>query len=304
MQPLRDKAIVITGAGRGIGAACAREAARLGAKVVINDRDAEPAERTAAEIRESGGRAVSFVADIASWQAAADLIGHCVTTFGTIDGLVNNAGVLELARLDEMQPGQVESTFAVNVVGSANCAHHAAKHMIERKSGSIVNVSSGAQMGIHATGAYGASKGAVASFTYAWALELAAHGIRVNAISPMASSRMMHTDAAYRVAHDLPPAPMHPSPESNAGVVCFLLSDQANRINGQIVRINGRQLALLAHPMIAAPVLERESWNFEEVAAAFAEQLEQRQFPIGIASAQVIPMSGGSVMWGSKRAAD
>ena len=86
--------------------------------------------------------------------------------------------------------------------------------------------------------------------------------------------------------------------------MCFLLSDQAQRINGQIVRINGRQLALLAHPMIAAPVLERESWNFEEVAAAFEEQFEQRQFPIGIASAQVIPMSGGSVMWGIKLAAD
>jgi len=301
MKALENKAVVITGAGRGIGAACAKTAAQLGARVIVNDRDKEPAEQTAQEIRAAGGQAVSFVADITSWQGAADLIGHCVTTFGTIDGLVNNDGLFGMSRLDEMQPGQLETIFAVNVAGGVNCAHHAAKHMITRKSGCIVNVVSGAQMGIPAMGAYGASKGAMASFTYVWAQELAAHGIRVNAVSPMGMSRMVQITEAYQDQRNLPHyAVQPPPPEMNAGVVCFLLSDRARQVNGQVVRAEGKQLALVSHPMIAAPVLERDLWDFDAVAQAFDTQLAQRQLPIGIGSAEVTPISGGSTMWAGK----
>jgi NAD(P)-dependent dehydrogenase (short-subunit alcohol dehydrogenase family) len=285
MTRLDDKAIVMTGAGRGIGAACAKLAATLGARVAVNDIDASEAEATAAAIRAGGGQAIAHRADIARWDEAKGLIDRSVAEWGRIDGLFNNAARFSMARLDELTEGDLRGLLEANVVGTFACTRHAIDHMKRQGRGSIVNVTSGAHMGMLAMSAYGATKGAVASATYTWALEFAGTGIRVNALSPRAETRMAKVALDYSGVRRAPGLP----PENNAPLVCYLLSDAAEAVTGQIVRIDDKTLSLIAHPAIALPSLEGE-WTVGAIAKAFREELAVRQFPAGIRSVRVVPV--------------
>jgi NAD(P)-dependent dehydrogenase (short-subunit alcohol dehydrogenase family) len=298
MKPLDGKAIVVTGSGRGIGAAIAIAAAALGARVVVNDIDPDPAAQTVARIVAAGGSAIAKVADITKWDGAGQLVESCVAAFGRIDGLVNNAGINRLATLAETTEAHLREVMEINLFGTAFCAAHAIQHMKRQKSGAIVNVTSGAHMGLPAMGAYGGSKGAVASFTYCWAMETVRYGVRVNAISPVGDTRQITAASDYMVARGGKPVGFTPPPpESNAPVACFLLSDLAAKVNGQIVRIEGPQLSLLSHPGVALPIREHAEWTFDEVAEAFRDDLGQRQMPLGVAGLQVEVMGLGSAAW-------
>lgn len=298
MKPLAGKVIVVTGGGRGVGAGVCREVARLGANVVVADIDDAKAIAVADAITAAGNRAEARACDVADWHAAAALIAGCVDRHGRIDGLVNAAGLMRMGTLVEMTEGLFDAMFTVNVAGTAYCAHHAAIAMSAQGSGAIVNFVSGSQMGIPEMGAYGASKGAVASFTYTWALELAGAGVRVNAVSPMGMTRMVDVATTY---HDERSLPHHvnvmPDPSANAGTISFLLSDRAKDITGQIVRVEGNLLSLIVHPAIAAPVLDRPEWDFESVADAFDRDLRARLLPVGVSSLEVRPAAGGTNMW-------
>ena len=301
MTWLDGKVVVVTGAGRGIGAAYARAAADEGARVIVNDIDAEVAGQVAADIRDRGGTAFAKVADVSRWSEAADLIGYCVSEFGTIDGLVNNAGLFDMSMPGEITESQLSRLLAVNVAGVVACSVPTIRHMRSRGSGSIVNVTSGAHMGIAHMAAYAATKGAVASLTYTWSLELAADGVRVNAISPLASTRMGETTAAFLAANGLGRinAGGSPAPEANAPVAVFLLSDAAARITGQIVRIEGSDLALVAHPAVLEPVLSTDGlWTPDGVARAFEERLGQVLVPVGMGPLlRAEYLSGASAFW-------
>jgi NAD(P)-dependent dehydrogenase (short-subunit alcohol dehydrogenase family) len=148
MAILQGKAVVITGAGRGIGAACARGVAAQGASVIINDVDEEEARQVAAEIERAGGSASACVADVSDWKDAGRLIETCLDTFGRIDGLVNNAALFHMASVTAIDPGQARRLVDVNVLGVIHCTGHAVNHMVAQRSGSIVNVVSGAHMGM------------------------------------------------------------------------------------------------------------------------------------------------------------
>jgi NAD(P)-dependent dehydrogenase (short-subunit alcohol dehydrogenase family) len=285
MRPLEGKAVLVTGAGRGIGAAIARDAAAAGARVLVNDLDAGLAETLAAEI---GGLADG--ADVRDPDAAERMVARCVEAFGRIDGLVNNAGIFGVARLEDETAERLQAILAVNVIGVFNCARAAVRRMYAQGGGSIVNVVSGAQAGIELMSAYGASKGALAAMTYAWAIEAAPTGVRVNAVSPRGATRLTEVLDDHRRKKGLPPG-TSPAPESNAPVVTYLLSDAAAGVNGQVVRIDGRGLSLMTHPAVAAPVLDRDDWSFEAVAAAFEGELARRQQPLGIAALHVAPAS-------------
>lgn len=288
MAALFGKAIVITGAGAGLGAAYARHAASCGAAVVTNDIDRTAADRVAAELAAAGARAISVPGDVSNWTFAARLVDACCDAFGGIDGLVNNAGVLRHGDIFAMTEADLRRMLDVNVVGTAACAAAAARRMREARAGAIVNVTSGSQAGDIALGAYGASKGAVATLTYAWALELAEFGVRVNAVSPLAQTSMSAANSAFLArqnAHRPIPLSTLPAPEASAPVVSFLLSDEARAVNGQVVRIAGRQLSLVSHPMIAAPVLDGE-WTLDAVRGAFASTLAARQARLGLAQAK------------------
>lgn len=284
---LENKAIVVTGAGQGIGEATALLAASLGASVLVNDIDAEAAALVAAAICDQGGRAYAHAADISEWSTGQALVDACLERFGRLDGLVNNAGFFKIAPLLGSTEADFSETMAVNLIGAASCAQAAAAHMLERKSGAILNIVSGAQCGMIGLGAYGASKGALASLTYSWALELANSGVRLNAVSPMANTQMAHKTREYLAGLSIPLPDSVPPASANAPVICYLLSDASAAIHGQVVRIDGGVLALMTHPAIIAPIVQRESWTIDAVAEAFAADLAHRQQKLGVVQVEL-----------------
>ena len=289
--PLAGSAVVMTGAGRGIGAACARYAARVGAQVVVNDIDADVVEAVVADIVASGETAVGHVADVSSWDDAAGLIQRCVEEFGALDGLFNNAGIVRLARPDELDEQALRRVIEVNLLGNAFCGVHAIRAMLRQGHGSLVNVTSGSQAGWPLMSAYGASKGGVASLTYCWAMDLAGTGIRVNAVSPVGVTRLRERFAEY-LGPAYQPKP-GPSPEDNAPAVAYLLSSRSAPLTGQVVRIDGPRLSLMTHPEVLEPVVRCDRWTYDAVARAFADQLNDRAVPLGpIATSARAPSRG------------
>ena len=299
MGYLDEKAVVVTGAGRGIGRAYAHLAAREGAAVVVNDIDAEVAEEVTEEIRSAGGRVATVAADVSDWAGAASIIDRCVDEFGAIHGLVNNAGLFAMADGWELTQSHVLDLVRANIVGVAACGTFAMRRMVDQGFGSIVNIVSGAHFGIPHMSVYGATKGAVASFTYGWALDLEGTGVRVNAVSPLGRTRMGAATAEFYRSHGLGVIDNagSPDPEVNAPVVVYLLSDAAAAIHGQIVRIEGAHLAVVAHPAVREPVLHGD-WTVAHVEKAFADTLQEYTVPLGMGPllrAEYLP--GASAFW-------
>lgn len=281
MTDLQGKSVIITGAGQGIGAAYAREAAAAGAAVVVNDINAAAAKTVAAEIVKNGGHAVSHPADIRDPEAAYALVERCKAEFGQVSGLVNNAAIQIEGPVESTNVDQLRAILEVNVIGLFNCARAALDIMIAQGHGSIVNITSGAHTGQPNLSLYGTTKGAVASLTYGWAAELREKGIRVNAVSPVGSTPMSRFNEHL------------PAPEANAPAVLFLLSDHASDVTGQIVRIHGRRLSIMAHPANRAPVLENDRWTLSSVAEAFANTLGALQLPTNVATYEITSVTTG-----------
>jgi NAD(P)-dependent dehydrogenase (short-subunit alcohol dehydrogenase family) len=286
---LAGKTVLVTGGGRGIGAAYAKLAARSGAAVVVNDIDDGPVYAVVDSIRAAGHVATAHVGDISSWHRAGEAVQTAIEVYGALDGLVNNAGVLSMHRPDQEGEESFRRTIEVNLLGTAFCGMHALRHMTARNRGSIVNVTSGAHAGLPGMAAYGASKGAVASLTYGWAVDVEHTGVRVNAISPLAATRMLlELDAFHDVAaaergrswRDSPPA------EMNAATVVYLLSDRSAGIHGQIVRVDDETLALVAHPLTLLPTVPGAG-SVAGVEEAFETTLKGLLQPLGIHSASV-----------------
>lgn len=281
MGLLDGHAVVVTGAGQGLGAAYARLAAAEGASVVVNDVAAALAGSVVREIRDAGGRAITDDSDISSWAGAGRLIARCIDEYGQIDGLVNNAGIFRLASIAEQDPADFRAILEVNLLGSAYCGLHALWAMAERGRGSVVNVTSGSHAGSASMAAYGASKGGVASLTYCWAVELAGTGVRVNAVSPNAQTRMADEFERYLGERALGQN-VGKSPEGNAPAVIYLLSDAAAGINGQVLRIDGDELSLMSHPGVIEPTQHSPQWTTRSVAEAFERGLAAQSQPLGV----------------------
>ncbi|MBM9468761.1 SDR family NAD(P)-dependent oxidoreductase [Nakamurella leprariae] len=283
---LADRAVLVTGAGRGIGAAIARLAAAQGAAVGVNDLDPEPAAEVAEEIRAGGGRAVAVPGNIADWATAGAIVGAVVDEFGALDGLVANAGVFGMALPQQQDPEEFRRILEINVLGVAWPGLHAIRHMTERGRGSVVTVTSSAIAGLTSMGAYGASKGAVASMTLGWALDLQGTGVRVNALSPIAQTRMQSVRMDYEglsgAEREAAVAQRTVEPEFNAPAAVHLLSDRSAPMTGQIVQIGrGNRLDLLTHHGLVGPGTEIGP-TIEDVERAFAEVLDAWAQPIGL----------------------
>lgn len=281
MSSLSGKAVVITGSGGGIGAACARLASREGAAVVVNDLSAEAVEEVVRSITSAGGAAVGAPGDVSDPAQADAIIERCVRAYGSIDGLVNNAGIMIISEPDDIDEARARRLLEVNVLGSVFCGVAAMRRMRAQGSGAIVNVTSGAHMGLRASSIYGASKGAIASLTYGWAADLAGTGIRVNAVSPMAGTQMAADVLAFQ---RLEPARIaaFPTAEDNAPVVMFLLSDLSERLNGQVIRIDAGEISVIGRPAIMRPSVSQDHWDTEGVAEAFASTLNAHLNPLGL----------------------
>jgi NAD(P)-dependent dehydrogenase (short-subunit alcohol dehydrogenase family) len=195
--------------------------------------------------------------------------------------LVNNAAIFRLAKPWEQDPAEFRQVLETNLLGTAYCGMHALWAMVERGRGSIVNVTSGAQAGSRSMAAYGASKGGVAALTFCWAADVAGTGIRVNAVSPNAHTRMAEEFERYLGAGATGQNIGKP-PAINAPAVVFLLSDAAAGINGQVVRIDGDELSLMSHPDVVEPTVRNPEWTVQAVAAAFAADLGRLVQPVGL----------------------
>ena len=241
---------LVTGAGRGIGAATARLLARQGHAVAINyARDAAAAERLVDHIRETGGRAIAVQADVSLEADVLRLFETVDGEFGTLTGLVNNAGIVDVAaRVDAMSVARIERIFAVNVLGSFLCAREAVRRMSTAHGGAggaIVNVSSAAaRLGSPAQYVdYAAAKAAIDTFTVGLAKEVAAEGIRVNAVRPGLIETDIHAsggepDRATRLA-PLVPLQRPGSADEIAQAIVWLLSDAASYCTGAILDVSG-----------------------------------------------------------------
>jgi NAD(P)-dependent dehydrogenase (short-subunit alcohol dehydrogenase family) len=245
-----DKVMLITGASRGIGAATAQLAARRGYAVCLNYRQrADAAEQLAQRIRQAGGRAITVAADVADEEQVAALFAAIDREFGRLDVLVNNAGMLERQmRLEEMDAGRLQRVFATNVLGSFLCAREAIKRMSTAhggRGGAIVNLSSvAARLGApNEYIDYAAAKAAIDAMTIGLAKEVAAEGIRVNAVRPGVVYTDIHAsggepDRVERVRASVPMA-RGGQPEEIAEAVLWLASDQASYTSGALLDVAG-----------------------------------------------------------------
>ncbi|MFC3889997.1 SDR family NAD(P)-dependent oxidoreductase [Lentzea rhizosphaerae] len=277
MGILDGKAVVITGAGRGLGEAYAMHAALAGASVVVNDNDGDLAERVAEHIRGYGGRAVASNHTVADPSEAAKIVDLCVDEFGRVDGLVNNAGLNYETAPWEDDPETIKHVVEVNVLGVIYVGIAAMRAMRSSGGGSIINISSGASFGQRKLATYSATKGAVASLSYSWALDLESEGIRVNAVCPVAHTRMV-----WKSERSLRAIPADRTPGKVAPLVLFLLSDRSEGITGQVVRCNGRQLHIVGQPYFKQPILESDNWDTASVERAFTGVLQAHLEPYGL----------------------
>jgi NAD(P)-dependent dehydrogenase (short-subunit alcohol dehydrogenase family) len=242
--------IVITGSGRGIGAATARMAAQRGYAVCVNAAgNLNEAQAVARAIADAGGRAIAVGCDVAREDQVSSMFAEVDRALGPVTALVNNAGITgPVRKVVDIDAASLERTLAVNVTGSFLCAREAVRRMSTArggKGGAIVNMSSrAAQLGgsnewVH----YAASKGAIESFTVGLAREVAGEGIRVNAVMPGLIDTDIHLRSGIpdRVQRLLPGVPMGRigTPDEVAEVILWLLSDAAGYITGVSVPISG-----------------------------------------------------------------
>ena len=240
---LDGKGALVTGGGRGIGRAVSILLARLGARVCVNFVGNE----TAAEetVAAAEGEAFALRADVSRPDEAGRLVAEAAARLGGIDILVVNHGIWKRASIHEMTPEQWDETIRVNLGGAYAVCHHAARHMIPRRSGSIVTIAStSGQRGEAHYAHYSATKGAMIALTKSLASELAPHGIRVNGVAPgwvltdMTRTTLGESGAG---AEALAPIPLGRvgTPEEIAGPVAFLASGLSSYLYGEILCVNG-----------------------------------------------------------------
>lgn len=249
---LANKVAVITGSGRGIGRGSALAMAKEGAKIVINDIDLKPAQEVMQEIKKRGGQAVVCCESVASMEGGEKIIQCAIDHFGRIDILVNNAAIIQgAAELKDMTQEDWDAVIAVNLKGTFACTKAAIKHMINQKSGRIINITSAAgRKGVTKTSHYAATKHGIIGLTTVWARELGPYNITVNAISPSALTRLATgfdeavMDSKFMEEYSAQKALKRTSQiseiERDIGpAFVFLASDEAAYITGEIIRVDG-----------------------------------------------------------------
>ena len=240
---LAGRTAVVTGAGKGIGAATARAFAQAGAHLALLDRDAAAVTRTAEEIGLAGGEALAFTVDVTDAFAVERLLDRVAEELGRLDVVVNNAGIVRDATLEDVTEEDWDETLDVNLRGAMVVTRAVVPHMLERGAGRILSASSlVARTGNYGQTAYAASKAGLIGMTRVWARELGPKGITANVVAPGFIDTDMVKSVPAKVFEQFRariPAGRLGRPEEVANVYLFLASDLASFINGAVVGVDG-----------------------------------------------------------------
>jgi NAD(P)-dependent dehydrogenase (short-subunit alcohol dehydrogenase family) len=288
------RVVIVTGAGRGIGAEHALEFARQGARVVVNDiggaldgsgSDTTPAQEIVDRIRAAGGEAIASYDDVTDWAAAERLVHTAIETYGRLDTLVNNAGAVRDRMFVNMSPDEWDTAIRVNMRGHFCPTRHAAAYWRDAaKAGDpvdarIVNTSSGAGlMGSVGQANYGAAKAAIAALTLIEAAELARYGITANAIAPSARTRMTEAVFAQMMAKvDSGFDAM--APENIAPLVVWLGSNESADVTGRVFEVEGGKISVADGWQHGTPADRGRRWDPAEVGPAVRDLLKNAPPP-------------------------
>jgi len=277
-QFLAGNVIVVTGAGRGVGAEIAKLAAASGAKVVVNDLGGDekgdgsnlgPAQEIVATIKAAGGEAIANGASVTSWEGAQELIAAAIKTFGKVDSVINNAGVLRDGIFHKMSRADWDSVLAVNLTGCFNVSRAAAPHFKERNAGNFVHMTSTSGLiGNIGQVNYGAAKMGVLGLSKCIALDMQRFNVRSNCIAPFAWTRLVGTiptdtaDNQRRVE-----LAKKMTPDKIAPFAVALCSDAANDVNAQVFGVRRNEIFVFSQPRPVRSVHTAEGWTPETVMA-------------------------------------
>lgn len=275
---LRTRVAFITGAGRGIGQAIALAMAKEGSAVAVNDYDADVAEATAQEIRDSGGQAIVMAGDISKFDTVEKMIQTTVDQYNSLDILINVAGNFIHSMIWEMTEDVWDRVVTTHLKGTFNCMRHACVPMMKQGWGRIINTTSVARLGIAGDCNYVAAKGGIASLTRGAALELGRYGITCNAYDPIAATRMTVSEEEVarvtelyesgNITKDFFDRVLHPpAADTVPPLITYLCTDDAANINGQIFRIRGGQIAIYSGETERNQISKEDgNWTVAELA--------------------------------------
>jgi len=250
ISDLKGKAVLITGASTGIGAAAARAFGRLGSRVAIHyNTSRQAAERVAADVRAAGGEAALIGGDVTQTESVKQIVAEALGAFGRIDVLINNAGgLVKRTRIEDYDEQFLARVIALNVTQVAMFMREVIPVMRRQKSGSVINVSSIAARHGGGAGAivYAGAKGFISTATHGWAKEVVADGIRVNAVSPGVMVTPFHerysTPEQLKAMQATIPMNRLGTAEECAGTFVYLASNaMSGYVTGQVIEVNGGQ---------------------------------------------------------------
>lgn len=269
---LDGKVVAITGAGGGIGRACALACAAEGARVVVadigvglagEDPKSEVADAVVEEIVGQGGEAVAAADNVSTMEGGAHIVQTALDKWGRIDGVVAIAGILRERMLFNMSEDEWDAVIATHLKGHFTVFRHAAAVMRKQETGTLIGFTSGAFAGSVAQANYAAAKGGIVSLVRSAAAGLYRYGVRANAIAPVARTRM-----SANVPMEL--AEMG-DPEDVAPMVVFLLSDAAKDVTGQVYTVVGGKIAVWNQPVEVRAMKKDGRWTPAEIEARFQE---------------------------------
>lgn len=290
-RALEGKAIIVTGAGRGIGRELALEIGRRGGKVVVNDlgtsvggegSDTAPAEEVVAEIRSAGGEAVACFDSVSDWQSANRIIGAAMDTYGRLDGVVNNAGILRDRFFFNMDPDEWRAVIDVHLHGSFFISRAAAPHFRSAQAGAYVHfVSTSGLIGNLAQANYSAAKLGIVALSKSIAMDMQRYNVRSNCVSPFAFSRMIGSipegdaEAQQRVARLKAMEPGKVAP-----LVAYLLSDLASSVSGQIFAVRANEIFLMSQSRPLRSVHADGGWTLETIHERAVPAMQSNFYPL------------------------
>ncbi|ASC68854.1 SDR family oxidoreductase [Achromobacter denitrificans] len=294
---LEGKVVVVTGAANGIGRAAAVALAAQGARVVVNDLNVSldgtsasqsTASQVVEEIRAAGGTAIANGDSVAEYASAKRIIEAAADTYGRVDAVVNNAGIVRDKMFHRLTPEDFDAVVKVHLYGCFNLSHAAAGHFREQGGGSLINMTSNsAVIGNRGQANYCAAKLGIVGLSKAMALDMAAFNVRSNCIAPLAWSRMTETIPAKteeQARHVEKIRRM--GPETIAPLICYLASDASSEVSGQVFAIRLNEIFLMSQSRPVRSVHRSDGWTAQSIAEHGMAALRASFMPLDT-SAQV-----------------